>query len=372
MPLEKGSSQSVISSNIAEMIKSGHPRDQAIAAAYRMAGKSRQDSADVSEKIQRDAFLFMKARGAKKKFAQCATCMHFIDDKGLCFLMDEKTEIKPGKSCGQYSPGKNATSATPSKSTTPEEAGLVDRQVRCEDCMFFDAKTEARTHCDFYTQLNEILPHVFDLDRYVGEYDCCNAQTPGERNPEVFGPFGPIKHGEEAKADALVAKLDKATEIIRLDSIFHKAKNILARLDSDFKESEHPRDTDGKFASVASTSTMEATKIEPPHEIRDTDKLESLIESMKESGWKGNPIPTWNGPAGVTALTGSHRIVAAQEAGIEVPIYELDEIGNFVDSEGRTIDEMHDDEELLAFLKEFGDSQAVTLLEQEIAKNNEE
>jgi hypothetical protein len=44
MPLEKGSSQETIGHNIAEMIKSGHPRDQAIAAAMSSAGKSRKDT----------------------------------------------------------------------------------------------------------------------------------------------------------------------------------------------------------------------------------------------------------------------------------------------------------------------------------------
>ena len=34
MPLEKSASKAARSANIAEMIRSGHPRDQAIAAAY--------------------------------------------------------------------------------------------------------------------------------------------------------------------------------------------------------------------------------------------------------------------------------------------------------------------------------------------------
>lgn len=40
MPLESGSSDEVISRNIAEMIRAGHPRDQAVAAAYRSAGRT--------------------------------------------------------------------------------------------------------------------------------------------------------------------------------------------------------------------------------------------------------------------------------------------------------------------------------------------
>lgn len=40
MPLKKGKSKNVISSNIREMIKAGHPRKQAIAAALSMARKS--------------------------------------------------------------------------------------------------------------------------------------------------------------------------------------------------------------------------------------------------------------------------------------------------------------------------------------------
>ena len=40
MPLEKGSSDEVISRNIAELVKAGHPQDQAVAIAYKKAGRS--------------------------------------------------------------------------------------------------------------------------------------------------------------------------------------------------------------------------------------------------------------------------------------------------------------------------------------------
>ena len=39
MPLKKGRSKKVIDENISEMMHSGHPQDQAIAAAMHKAGK---------------------------------------------------------------------------------------------------------------------------------------------------------------------------------------------------------------------------------------------------------------------------------------------------------------------------------------------
>lgn len=42
MPLKRGSSDETRSENIAEMIRSGYPRKQAAAAAYRQQRKSRR------------------------------------------------------------------------------------------------------------------------------------------------------------------------------------------------------------------------------------------------------------------------------------------------------------------------------------------
>lgn len=39
MPLRKGKSKKIISQNIREMVKSGHPQKQAIAAAFTQARK---------------------------------------------------------------------------------------------------------------------------------------------------------------------------------------------------------------------------------------------------------------------------------------------------------------------------------------------
>jgi len=43
MPLEKGSSSETVGHNIEEMMHSGHPQKQAVAASLKSAGKSNQD-----------------------------------------------------------------------------------------------------------------------------------------------------------------------------------------------------------------------------------------------------------------------------------------------------------------------------------------
>lgn len=50
MPLREGKSNKVVSYNIAEMMKSGHPQNQAIAAALSNAGRSRADKLRKSKK----------------------------------------------------------------------------------------------------------------------------------------------------------------------------------------------------------------------------------------------------------------------------------------------------------------------------------
>ena len=45
MPLKKGSSKKIVSENVSEMVKSGYPRDQAVAASMSKAGKGRSKTA---------------------------------------------------------------------------------------------------------------------------------------------------------------------------------------------------------------------------------------------------------------------------------------------------------------------------------------
>ena len=117
-----------------------------------------------------------------------------------------------------------------------------------------------------------------------------------------------------------------------------------------WREEDHPRADNGQFGEGANsesesikvdpTDEVSASRIEPIHGVRDNEKLNLLVESMEEKGWTGRPIPVYEGIYGKMALTGSHRIAAAKKAGIDIPIYEIDGLADFSDSEGRTIDEV--------------------------------
>ncbi len=53
MPLKKGKSKAVISSNIAELIRSGRKRDQAVAIAFSEAGMSKKKKHGMPRKDSR-------------------------------------------------------------------------------------------------------------------------------------------------------------------------------------------------------------------------------------------------------------------------------------------------------------------------------
>lgn len=96
-------------------------------------------------------------------FAQCGSCRFFGKD-GMCAILSR--EVEADMSCGFYAP------VYP---VAPKDAGLVDRQVRCENCRFFDGEYT----CKLFMLLKTSMPNEFeDLDPIVEPEGCCNAQTP--------------------------------------------------------------------------------------------------------------------------------------------------------------------------------------------------
>lgn len=123
--------------------------------------------------ITRDAFLYLAPKAPKDSFAQCGTCLQFVEGDNRCIILGPAVRVTAQMSCGFYLHGDpKPKGAKSEKIVTREEAGLVDREVRCENCAYF-AKT-----CGLYEKLNAKLPGYFDLDAKVDAKGCCNAQEP--------------------------------------------------------------------------------------------------------------------------------------------------------------------------------------------------
>lgn len=73
------------------------------------------------------------------------------------------------------------------------------------------------------------------------------------------------------------------------------------------------------------TTRLDPRVIVPLHEIRDFDKLHDLRRSMEADGWRGRPLLVMMINAEYQALTGTHRLEAAIQAGLdEVPVVVID------------------------------------------------
>jgi hypothetical protein len=98
----------------------------------------------------------------------------FDANKGLCSIHGPSVPITAQMSCGLYVHGEPAGGQMALvAAVTPEESGLVDREVRCENCTFFSGQS-----CGLYDKLNGVLPDIFDLDVAVQAKGCCNGQSP--------------------------------------------------------------------------------------------------------------------------------------------------------------------------------------------------
>ena len=122
-------------------------------------------------KIARDAFLYLAPQSPVDAHAQCGSCLMYVPSIERCAIMGE-ARVTAGMSCGLYVHGVPHDQVV-IRAVTPKEAGLVDRQVRCENCVAFSAG-----ECDLYKKINRALPDMFDLDAKVDAKGCCNAQTP--------------------------------------------------------------------------------------------------------------------------------------------------------------------------------------------------
>lgn len=138
--------------------------------------EKKEEDDNKQKKILRDAFLYMDPKPPSKEFGQCETCFMWVKDADLCTIHGKSVEIDGDDSCSLYVHGKPVLEkdSVIRKLVTAEESGLIGRDVRCENCKFFN-KGDV---CGLFDRLNKEMPDIYDLDVKVLPYGCCNGQLP--------------------------------------------------------------------------------------------------------------------------------------------------------------------------------------------------
>ena len=133
-----------------------------------------------TDPVTRDAFLYLEPKNKEQNsddFAQCKSCFLFTGK--TCQIHGPDRPVSPEATCGFYAFGDNVEPGTEKKLVTPEQSGLVKRNVRCENCVSFKrVKEETRGTCILFDELNRRDPQNYDLDTDVHKHGCCNAQRP--------------------------------------------------------------------------------------------------------------------------------------------------------------------------------------------------
>jgi hypothetical protein len=120
----------------------------------------------------RSVFLYLDPKPGAD--SQCGTCYLWI--KGdRCWIHGPRVKVTASMACCFYLKGKPlpTTVSPPAAMVTPEESGLVDREVRCENCRHYDDR-----RCRFFALLNSRLSALFHLATDVDPRGCCTAQEP--------------------------------------------------------------------------------------------------------------------------------------------------------------------------------------------------
>ena len=122
-------------------------------------------------RITRSAFIYLEPKpGESDQFAQCGTCFMFMPGKKRCSIFGPDDVVVADASCGLYVHGEPYDEQLIRDAVTPEAAGYVKEQVRCENCTWYKAGK-----CALFALLNQADSGAFDLEESVKAKACCNG-----------------------------------------------------------------------------------------------------------------------------------------------------------------------------------------------------
>ena len=124
-----------------------------------------------SNKITRSAFIYLEPKpDESEQFAQCGTCFMFMPGRKRCSIFGPDDVVVANASCGLYVHGEPYDEQLIRDAVTPEAAGYVKEQVRCENCVWYKSGK-----CGLFALLNSADSGAFDLEESVKAKACCNG-----------------------------------------------------------------------------------------------------------------------------------------------------------------------------------------------------
>lgn len=124
-----------------------------------------------------------------------------------------------------------------------------------------------------------------------------------------------------------------------------------------------------QMPTFSADDALPARNLIEVHGVKDKAKLDRLVVDMQKNGWRGDPLLVFDNGNGAYALNGSHRIAAARQVGIDVPVMYVDD-SRFItalDDAGFTFDDIigSGDDRVADFLRKSGDMRGADLMEKE-------
>lgn len=227
MPLKKGKSQSTISSNISEMIRAGHPRDQAIAAALNTARSVKADGGNVI----RTKFSQMQSQKNKTPYSyqkDVGASIPLFDPKGRSGTYHKSPDLAKGdeipferfEADGKKIIGIHGDNRIVVSTTHPDVAqvladaynrqGFSDQSI---EKVPFGRPEKAFGGEQFETTTESVPGSMADLSFQEGDTSYTRA------DPEVTAHSGPIHSSIPGRTDRHNVHVESGSYVIPADTI---------------------------------------------------------------------------------------------------------------------------------------------------------
>lgn len=199
-----------------------------------------------------------------------------------------------------------------------ERQRMIDEEVNFYKDTPGGKGTQTGTIVDDTGRVTGRFSESYNPQWYQDAYKYFNGKPPKSRLAEFAEDYLSKNSEEFSKIDLQIRQLDEYRK--RLESSPERPSDDIAS--EVFGEINYSKKNGNKYYKG---EDINPDDIQPFNDITDNAKYEQLSDEFSKNGYNGQPIVVLdNANEGYLGLTGSHRIMAARKAGIDIPSIVLD------------------------------------------------